>query len=398
MAQHQAKLLEQAQTCNITITEFLRGLLDGVSAQEEQHNIVEFIPQAKKESKDKTKKSTPETKGVDTMKKNCYRRKDGRWQYSRQENGLLYYAIANTYRELIEKIKLIKPRKIKNVTKLRGKVTTLIQYFETYIETYVKPKPITEGAKYEWTRHLEKYIKPYAQRLPLDSITTEQLQKIVNSIPYERTKEKVLQKLKKVMQKAYLSGKIKKDISLGLERPIRTQTQERPPLTFEEQKALLQRARTSKAYAFIMFSLVIGSRREETVNFNLSTDLDENKMRIHIKGTKSKNADRYVSITKEFIEFLKVNLPNGRFEHKKDFYTKQVRDLFKELDIKNCLHGLRHTCAGNLYFLGAKDKYRQMQLGHSSIVTTNDIYTNIKENISKAELLELYGDLYPRFD
>lgn len=352
-----------------------------------------FIDNTK--SKEETKKST---QGVDTMKKNCYRRKDGRWQYSKQENGLLYYAIANTYRELIEKIKLIQPRKIKNVTKLRGKVITFIQYFETYIETYIKPKPIKEASKNEWTHHLEHYIKPYAQKMPLEKMTTEQLQKIINSIKYERTRERVLQKIKKVIQKAYLSGKIKKDISLGLEKPIRTQTQERPPLTFEEQKALLQKARTSKAYAFIMFSLIVGSRREETVKFDISNDLDETKMQIHIKGTKTKNADRYVSITKEFIEFLKVNLPNGRFEHKKDFYTKQVRDLFKELDIKNCLHGLRHTCAGNLYFLGAKDKYRQMQLGHSSIVTTNDIYTNIKENISKAELLELYGNLYPRFD
>ncbi len=70
------------------------------------------------EDKQKTiqETSTSELKGVEsTMKKHCSKRKDGRWQYSKQKDGYLYYTIANTYRELIEKIKRIKPRKIKTI-------------------------------------------------------------------------------------------------------------------------------------------------------------------------------------------------------------------------------------------------------------------------------------------
>lgn len=332
------------------------------------------------------------------MRKNCTKRKDGRWQYSKQKNGMLWYAIANTYRELIAKIPNIKPRLIKKFKNIRQKVTTLIQYFEAYIETYIKPQPITEQTKKEWTHQLEHYIKPHIQRLPIESITAEHLQKIINSIDKERTRERVLQKLKKVIQKAYLSGKIKADISLTLEKPKRTNIEERPPLTYDEQVKFLEKAKESKDYAFFMFSIIIGSRREETVKFDIETDLDEENKTIHIRGTKTKNADRKVEVSSAFIEFLKNNLKDGTFKFKKDYYTKVARDIFKDAGIKNCLHGLRHTCAANLYFLGAKDKYRQMQLGHSSIVTTNDIYTNIKENIPKEKLLELYGDLYPRFD
>lgn len=370
--------------------------------EEEKKNkdiiIVEKQEDLRKKEEEKSKKSTPTEKGVDTMKKHCSRRKDGRWQYSMQRNGYLYYAIASTYRQLLEKIPQIKPRLVKAVKRIKCKDATFIQYFETYIETFVKPKPVQKATKYEWTHQLEKYIKPHVQRLPLESITTEQLQKVINSIKFERTRERVMQKIKKVVQKAYISGKIKKDVSLGLEKLKRTKTQERPPLTLEEQKALLQRAKNSRVYAFVMFSLVVGSRREESVKFNIETDLNEDKMLLHIKGTKTKNADRYVKVSRSFVEFLKSNLIKGKFEYSKDFYTKAVGDLFRDLGIENCLHGLRHTCAANLYFLGANDKYRQMQLGHSSIVTTNDIYTNIKENIAKADLRELYGDLYPQFD
>ena len=78
--------------------------------------------------------------------------------------------------------------------------------------------------------------------------------------------------------------------------------------------------------------------------------------------------------------------------------TKETKNIFNKIGIQKSLHELRHTCSANLYFLGAKDKYRQLQLGHASIVMTNDIYTNIKENIPKASLRELYGDLYPSFD
>ena len=330
------------------------------------------------------------------MKKNCYRRKDGRWQYKKIQDGILYYTIANTYRELLEKIKQIKPRQIRNVKKTKNKVLTFIQYFEMFYETYIKNKNITESSKKEWTQQLDQYIKPNFQRIPIDKITTEQLQQFINKIDKERTRERILQKIKRVIQKAYITGKIKKDISLGLEKPQRANKQERPPLTYEEQKKLLEAIKNTKIYPFIMFSLIVGSRREETLKFKLE-DINEEKQEIHIKGTKTKNADRKVYVTKTFIELLKTNMPKGEFDFCIDYPTKEVRGIFKKLGIQNCLHGLRHTCSANLYFLGANDKYRQMQLGHSSIVITNDIYTNIKENISKEQLLELYGDLYPKF-
>lgn len=331
------------------------------------------------------------------MKKNCYRRKDGRWQYSKQENGLKYYAIANTYRELLEKIKSIVPKQIKETKNINVK-DSFAQYYQKFINTYIKTKNITEKQKNDWQRQYETHIIPNFKNIKTIKLTNEILQKFINSLNETRTQEIIYQRLIKVLKKAYQTGVIKKDLSSGLEKPKRKSIHKRTPLTIHEQIKLLKEAKKTNIYIFVMFSLIVGSRREETIKFNLKTDIDEKNMKIHIKGTKTENADRYVNVTKEFINFLKTNMSSNTFGFNIYYPTKVLAKIFKKLGINNCLHGLRHTCSSNLYFLGAKDKYRQQQLGHASIITTNDIYTNIKENIAPRYLRLIYGNLYPTFD
>ncbi len=333
------------------------------------------------------------------MRKYCYKRTDERWEYSRLQNGLLYYAIATTYRQLMEKIPTIVPRKKNEIKKLKttGKLT-VIAYFEYYFDSYVQNKDITKSTKAEWRTMIERYIKPNFFRVELEKCTTEMLQKFINNIKKETTRGKIYQKVKRVFLKAFVTGKIKRDITAGFEKPKQKHKQVRSPMTLEEQKLFLAAAKKSKMYAFCMFSLIVGSRREETLKFSLSKDLDEIKQRIHIKGTKTQNADRYVKVTKAFIEFLKANMAEDTFKMNETTATKNTKKIFTAINADKTLHELRHTCSANLYFLGATDKYRQLQLGHASIVITNDIYTNIKENIPKAALRELYEDLYPNFD
>ena len=335
------------------------------------------------------------------MRKNCYKRKDGRWQYSKQQKGYRYYTIANTYRELLEKIPKIQPILITSIKHKNRKTNkfTFVQYYQFYIDNFVKNKKVGQETIKSWQRQLIQDITPNFKFLKLEEITTEKIQNFVDKIPYERKQETLYQRITKVLKKAYATDKIKKDITLGLEKPKRLHKQERNPLTAIEQIKLLKEVKKNKKlFPFVVFSIIVGSRREETLKFNIQTDIDEKKQTIHIKGTKTDNADRNVYVTKEFINFLKENLPKGKFEFNKSYPTNYLGEIFKKLKINACLHSLRHTCSANLYFLGANDKYRQMQLGHASIVTTNDIYTNIKENTPARRIRLIYGDLYPRFD
>lgn len=331
------------------------------------------------------------------MKKHCYKRADGRWEYNKQENGYKYYTIANTYRELLDKIQKIQPKLIKQVKNVKTKSITFGSYFDFYIENYIKHKNYTKETIDEWERIYRLHIAHTFNKIPLEKLTTETLQTFIDNVDKERLQEKIYQRIIRVLKKALITGKIKKDITLGLEKPKRKNIQVRTPLTLEEQKTLLSAVENTSFYVFTIFSLVIGSRRDETLKFNLQEDLDEEKQTIHIKGTKTSNSDRYVNVSKGFINFLKENMKDNCFKITRYYATQFFGSLMKKLNINKCLHCLRHTCSANLYFLGAKDKYRQMQLGHASIVTTNDIYTNITENIPKASLLEIYGDLYPQF-
>ncbi len=339
-----------------------------------------------------------QTKGVDTMRKNCYRRKDGRWQYSKQEHGLLYYAIANTYRELLERIKQIQPKVVRNVKKVDLKAQTFANLFDSYIQAYIEGKNISRQAKNEWKSISRMYIRPAFEKITLEHLTAEMLQKFINSINRERLQEKIFQRVVRVLKHAYVTDKIKKDLSLALEKPKRKNIQTRLPLDLDEQKALLAEVKNTDLYAFTMFCLIVGARREEVLSFSMSRDLNEARQIIHIRGTKTANADRYVHVSKAFIEFLKENMGADTFNFQKEYVTKRIGKILHSINPSLCLHCLRHTCSANLYFLGANDKYRQMQLGHASIVTTNDIYTNIKESIPKEQLREVYGDLYLFFD
>lgn len=379
--------------------ESVRNFKSWKKEEEKDRGVIIVQPfQEESQKNKKSKKSTAELKGVDnTMKKNCYHRKDGRWQYSKQREGYLYYAIANTYRELLEKIKQIKPRKIKQVKRAKTKVFTVLSYINFYFESFIKSKNPSENVLVEWDGLIRNYFSKAFPRLQLDKLTTEEVQKFINKIEKERVRERIYQKFVKILQKAYITGKIKKDITLGLEKPKRTNKEIRRPLTLEEQQALLEKVKGSNLYCFVMFSLIVGSRREETVRFSFE-DVDETRGTIFIRGTKTENAPRQVYVTKAFIQFLKSNMKTNKFNISCNSATKKIGEIFEELGIDNCLHGLRHTCSANLYFLGAKDKYRQLQLGHASTTTTNDIYTNIRENIPKGELRLLYGELYPSFD
>ena len=78
--------------------------------------------------------------------------------------------------------------------------------------------------------------------------------------------------------------------------------------------------------------------------------------------------------------------------------TKQTTSILHSIGINKSLHALRHTCATNLFYLGYKDKARQQYLGHANIITTNNVYTYLENDVKKSDIKQLYSDLYYEFD
>lgn len=319
------------------------------------------------------------------------RRSDGRWVYTKTINKKRVYLYAKTQQELINKIK---KHKIKKETVTFEKD---IDFIDKWYKTIKLPN-LSEKSKLIYHNTLNNYIKPFFEKRTIKQTKLFELQEFINNIKFERIRIQVYQHVKSIFRYALACGKIKIDIAQALVLPKRKNIITRESLTIEEQSRLLNYIRDHKLETFIIFSIVIGTRRNETLAFELS-DIDEKKNLLHIKGTKTESADRIIKISNSMIEFLKEhNQTVPYFNFTEDYVTKNVKKIFKNLNMEHCVHSLRHTCSTNLYYLGIRDKERQHILGHKSIVTTNNIYTNLEQDIKKEDVVKLYNNLYYEFD
>ena len=322
------------------------------------------------------------------------KRKDNRWQYSRVVNGVRKYIYAKTLKELLEKKKAEKPQK-----KEKPKIITLYEWSVQYYKNFRENKKLSEKTKDEYKNLLNRHLKPVFEEKEITKITVLDLQNFLNTRPV-RIAEKLFQFLTAVYKKAYALGIVKSNIAEFLEKP-KQEKKKKMPLTLEEQKAFLKTLKTVDPLVkkYCMFCLILGARRNEALAFT-PEDINLKNNTIKINGTKTSNAERTIRITKTMANLLLEDTKPKQKVFKwneKTAYDKVVEAL-ESAGIKGkSTHNLRYTCATNLYYLKMPDKHRQHQLGHASIVTTNDIYTQIELDIKADDIRKLYPNLYYEF-
>jgi integrase/recombinase XerD len=131
----------------------------------------------------------------------------------------------------------------------------------------------------------------------------------------------------------------------------------------------------------------MGLRVSEIVAILIS-DVDSNRMQVHIRNAKGKK-DRYVNlpttILAELRNYYKYYRPQYYlFEGQAggQYHTRSVQNIFKTAMIKAGItktigvHGLRHSYATHLHESGIDIAFIQELLGHSNIKTTL-IYTKV---------------------
>ncbi len=326
--------------------------------------------------------------------KNFIERKDGRWHYAKMINGKRTYIYAKTREKLKQKLKILKPPK-----EIRPKKLTLGNWAIEWYHTY-KEKNLSEKTKQEYQNTIYNHINKKYGNTYFNNLNTLQIQKFLNSIKGERIKEKVYQHLVNILKSAKAHNLIKEDLTIGLTKPLHQNKKTKYPLTLQQQKEFLKTIKNTEIEKFCLFSLILGTRRAETLKFKIS-DINKKHNTLKIHGTKTKNADRTIKISNAMINYLCKDIKNENEKvfkwNGKTIYSK-VKNIFNKLKMPEMsIHSLRHTCATNLYYLNIKDKHRQCQLGHSSIVTTNDIYTHIELDIKKQDVIKLYNNLYYKF-
>lgn len=134
-----------------------------------------------------------------------------------------------------------------------------------------------------------------------------------------------------------------------------------------------------------------GMREMECANL-LYTDVDGN--RIHIRGTKTYNSDRYITIPDALSRILRPLLDRCDeerpfiFGEEKPLRNSSIHRVFKlaisKAGVKEIrVHDLRHSFATNAINNGCDVVAVSKYLGHSDISTTLRVYTHLLEKTQR---------------
>lgn len=282
-----------------------------------------------------------------------------------------------------------------------------------------------ESIKRDWYL-IKKHIYPVIGNHPLKKIhpiDCQQVLKLLGDAEYSRsTIHHVLLIMNFIFNKAVLNDLILKNPCTGVVEPHGGKTHRRA-LTTKEEEIFLELVSMER---FRVFALMYycGCRPEEARKaIGKDISLVEGFPTLHIRGTKSKNADRYVPIPGELYKLIKdtpkdtpiaVNYAGKR--HDGNSWKRAWNGLCREMNInmgckvyRNQLippfplsedlvpYCFRHTYCTNLQKQGVDIRTAQYLMGHSDIKLTANIYTHsgFHNVIEAAEILSNKQDVHP---
>lgn len=192
----------------------------------------------------------------------------------------------------------------------------------------------------------------------------------------------------------------------------------RQSLTEDERKVFLQACEGTDRFRIFQLMYYCGCRPAEAIGCE-GRDLGvmDGVSILHIRGTKTVNADRIVPIPEDFYDLIKDTpsdeplAPNDRGRHHSESsYNRAVSSLRREMNIllgcrvyRNQLippfplresfvpYDLRHTFCTDLARKGVDIRIAQKLMGHSSINITSDIYTHVDSQQILSEAIKILG-------
>lgn len=246
-------------------------------------------------------------------------------------------------------------------------------------------------------------IKDAFGKIPVNEITPLDIVTYLRKLSAQNYSQKVINNkksiIKGILDNALVHGEITMNPCLNLPTVKGKSKVERPPASDADIKAIEAHRSESDIGRMIYFILWTGCRRGEAAALQ-EKDIDRERMTAHIHQTlayssptpqikdcpKTEAGVRDVILPQNVLDNLpKYNNPETYvfFPHglPKEREFQVLIDTFRaEAGIKCTLHQLRHSYATMLHSAGVDVKDAQYLLGHSSIVVTQDIYTEIDKN------------------
>jgi len=326
-------------------------------------------------------------------------------------DGIRYHVNADSERELIEK----KTNKLRDLKE--GKVTIgenmpvkkwAVMAFDTY----------KHGIKPETRRNIdyrmEKHVYSVIGMMPIRSVRSINLQQILNNASdcSAWTIDKLTQEIRFIFSTAYKNKVIIENPAENLVKPTGKRKETRRSITEVEKKHFFAVCKKDQRFRLFLLMYNCGCRPAEAIKaIGKDIEIIDGVPQLHIRGTKSANADRYVPIPDDFYNEIRNTppfapiAPNRQGEaHTEATYKRLRESLYRAMNIsmgckvfRNALippyplapdfepYCLRHTYCTELAKSGVDVRTAQKLMGHSSIQITADIYTHIDQSdIAKA--------------
>lgn len=329
--------------------------------------------------------------------------------------GRRYYVHADTKADLAVR----KAMKLRDLEE--GKVTitgsmTVAAWTYRAIETYkTNQKEITRKKYVARVRHC---ILEHIGDMQLKSVKPLHCQNVLN-LQQGNSKSQineVYNALQFIFKKAVANNLILSNPAENIEKPAGTKTRRRA-ITEQERKHILSVASSDRRFYIFLLMLQCGCRPTEAAEAKgMDISTKQGYPLLHIRGTKTDNADRFVPIPHDLYTLIK-GTPKDEYiscnkygEKLDDEQRPRVWKVFKrQLNISmgcklyhNALvpplplapdlvpYCLRHTYCTDLARRGVDIRIAQKLMGHSDISLTANIYTNLDENdvIKAAQILD----------
>ena len=317
--------------------------------------------------------------------------------------GKRYYVTGNTETE-VEVKKALKLKELQEGRYTVHKDMTFKRWATICMETYKRPI-VAEKTYKNYMELLDRCVIRVIGHLPVSKIKPIDCQMVVNAQAGKSTYQinMTMRLMKFVFKKAVGEKLILESPADDLARPKGTKTKRRALTPFERETFLAVTENTNRFDAFLLM-YYCGCRPGEAIKVKRSDiDLIDGIPMLHIRGTKTEYADRFVPMPLVLYERFKdlpqneYVAPNGVGEPMTEqAYKRCWGTLWREMNLamgcktfRNELvppypladdfvpYCLRHTYCTDLQKKGVDIRTAQRLMGHADIRMTANVYTHV---------------------
>jgi len=333
------------------------------------------------------------------LNKNIRKRKDGRYEWRKTVFGVPHALIGSNIKELVKRVaeykkanlnpNVVKEQKVKESRKL---IDLAWVYYRRHIESKVKTGKLKKSSSDRYLPALRHYIIELGKNI--ETYSKDDIIDFFNDIVTHRNGAYCYHLLRNIFIDETEKGNLKRNPIVSLKNPFSGMSKKGSWINIEGQRLIWDNLNNCDIAEEILFYILTGARREEALN----TTINFERRVAFIDGTKTGTSSRYIELSPSYCTRLKKHWGN-MFKYTTNYYSRHCVAFFDSLGVTGkSLHSLRHTFSSNHYYLGTPDVKRQYMLGHKSIVMTNDIYTTLDPSVTRRDIINIYGDLYPIFD